>query len=67
MVALVTQLGISMLVCIFIGVFIGWFLSERLHIIILFPVMLILGILAGMRSCYGLIKRFADWDDHRKK
>ena len=39
MLALITQLGISMLTCIFL-------------------VFLILGILAGFRSCYTIILRF---------
>ena len=54
MLALITQLGISMLTCIFAGKF----LAERLHADWIFLVFLILGILAGFRSCYTIILRF---------
>ena len=53
MLALITQLGISMLTCIA-----GKFLAERLHADWIFLVFLILGILAGFRSCYTIILRF---------
>ena len=52
MLALITQLGISMLTCIFLCMIAGKFLAERLH------AFLILGILAGFRSCYTIILRF---------
>ena len=48
MLALITQLGISMLTCIFLCMIAGKFLAESL----------ILGILAGFRSCYTIILRF---------
>ena len=54
MLALITQLGISMLTCMIIGKF----LSERLQISWIFPLFLLLGILAGFRSCYMMIMRF---------
>ena len=55
MLALITQLGISMLTCIFLCMIAGKFLAERLHADWIF---LILGILAGFRSCYTIILRF---------
>ena len=55
MLALITQLGISMLTCIFLCMIIG---SERLQISWIFPLFLLLGILAGFRSCYMMIMRF---------
>ena len=58
MLALITQLGISMLTCIFLCMIIGKFLSERLQISWIFPLFLLLGILAGFRSCYMMIMRF---------
>lgn len=58
MLALITQLGISMLTCIFLCMLIGRFLSEKLQLDWIFPVFLLLGILAGFRSCYTIILRF---------
>ena len=58
MLALITQLGISMLTCIFLCMIAGKFLAERLHADWIFLVFLILGILAGFRSCYTIILRF---------
>ena len=58
MLALITQLGISMLTCIFLCMIIGKFLSERLQISWIFPLFLLLGILAGFRSWYMMIMRF---------
>ena len=55
MLALITQLGISMLTCIFLCMIAGKFLAERLHADWIFLVFLILGILAGFRSCYTII------------
>lgn len=58
MLALVSQLGICMLTCIFICVFLGEYVSRIFHQELLFPLMLLLGILAGMRSCYKMIQGF---------
>lgn len=58
MLALITQLGISMLTCIFLCMLVGRFLSERLDADWIFLIFLILGILAGFRSCYTIILRF---------
>lgn len=58
MLALITQLGISMLTCIFLCMIIGKFLAQQLHIDWVVLVFLLLGILAGFRSCYKIIMRF---------
>lgn len=58
MLALITQLGISMLTCIFLCMIIGKFLARQLHIDWVVLVFLLLGILAGFRSCYKIILRF---------
>lgn len=58
MLALITQLGISMLTCIFLCMIIGRLLSERLHVDWVFPIFLLLGILSGFRSWYKIITRF---------
>lgn len=60
MLALISQLGICMLTAIFFCVLLGRLLAERFHQELLFPVMLLLGIMAGMRSCYKVIQRFVD-------
>lgn len=53
--ALITQLGISMLTPIFLCVFLGWFLDEKFGWHTLIP-LLILGILAGGQTAYRLAK-----------
>lgn len=58
MLALITQLGISMMTCIFLCMIIGKFLSERMHIDWIFLIFLLLGILSGFRSWYKIISRF---------
>lgn len=60
MLALVSQLGICMLTAVFLCVASGSFLAEHFHQELLFPLCLLLGILAGMRSCYTVIQRFVD-------
>ena len=58
MLVLITQLGICMMTPIFFCVFLGQFLTQKTDIMILFPVLLVIGILAGFRSCYIMISRF---------
>lgn len=53
--ALVTQLGISMLVPIFLCVFVALFLEDKFSISVFVP-FLIVGILAGGRNTYMLAK-----------
>lgn len=60
MLVLISQLGICMLTAIFLCVFLGRFLAQQFHQELFFPFMLLLGILAGMRSCYDVIRRFVD-------
>lgn len=60
MIVLVTQIGICMLVPVFFCVFIGQYISETMDMPLLFPFCLLLGILAGFRSCYQMIRRFTD-------
>lgn len=57
--ALVTQLGVSMLVPIFLCLLIGTFLDKVFHTGSVFMlVFIILGICAGFRSVYMLTKGF---------
>ncbi len=53
--ALITQLGISMIVPIFFCVYVGSYLDNRFHWHTFIPLM-VLGILAGFRNCYILVK-----------
>ncbi len=55
--SLITQLGISILVPIFLCVFIGKFLDNRYNLPLFVP-LLILGILAGFRNAYVLVMGF---------
>ena len=58
MLALISQLGICMLTCILFCVFLGELLVRTFHQELLFPLLLVLGILAGLRSCYKMIQIF---------
>lgn len=60
---LISQLGITMLVAIGIGGLIGLKLSSLLHSELVFPVFLIIGSLAGFRSCYMFIRRFVSFEN----
>lgn len=63
MVILITQLGINMLVPIFICAWLGVKAVGIFHMDILFPCFLLLGILAGFRTCYMTIRRFVPVGD----
>lgn len=52
---LISQLGISIIVPIFLCVFIGLFLEDKFSISITVP-LIILGVLAGARNAYVLAK-----------
>lgn len=54
--ALISQLGISIIVPIFICIFAGVFLEKRYSISITVP-LIILGVFAGVRNAYYLLKQ----------
>lgn len=58
MLALITQVGINMLVPIFLMAWVGLWVDEKFSLS-LFPLFLILGIGGGFRSVYSLIKQFS--------
>lgn len=62
--AMVTQLGISMLAPIILCVFVGYWLDNKFGWSTVIP-LLILGILAGARNCYLLVMQMQT--DERKK
>jgi len=64
-IALITQLGLSMLAPILICAFLGSFLEHKWNISLFIP-LLIIGILAGYRNCYILVKKLLDNKKDRK-
>lgn len=63
--ALITQLGISMLIPIFLCTFFGVYLDEHYNIKLFVP-LLILGMAAGVRNVYKLVKN-ANSDEGERK
>ena len=55
---LISQLGISMMVPVFLCVFVGNFLDEKAHTGFFMPLFLVLGIAAAFRNVYYLLKPF---------
>lgn len=64
--AMITQVGISMLAPIVLCVFIGYWIDEKWGWHTILP-LLILGILAGCRNCYLLLKKLIQKDDEPKE
>ena len=68
--ALISQLGISIVVPIILCTFIGSFLQERFSVSLIVP-MIVLGVLAGARNAYVLakqaIKELKDEEDEEKE
>lgn len=64
---MVTQIGISMIVPIFLGVFLGYRLDRWLGTGFFFLVFLLLGILAAFRNIYKLTKPFYAEDLKRER
>lgn len=60
-IAMITQLGISMLAPVILCVFIGCQLDERFGWHTVIP-LLLLGILAGCRNCWMLVQRLIPKD-----
>ena len=58
LIVLISQIGITMMVPIFFCAWLGYLVSEKTGMEILFVVFLILGIMAGFRSCYITIRKF---------
>lgn len=63
---LITQLGISMMVPIFLCVFAGGWIDKKLQSGWALPVLLILGIAAAFRNVYYLLKPFYAKDKERE-
>ena len=66
MLVLISQLGICMMTPTFFCVFVGQFLSRRLNQELIFPFLVLLGMMADFRSCYTVITRFVNLKDNNK-
>lgn len=65
--ALGLQLGVTMLVCIFVSLFIGRFLAARIGKEGIIPFFIMLGALAGIRAWQKMIRRFLGTGGNRNK
>ena len=63
---LISQLGISMMVPIFLCVFAGGFIDEKAGTGFFMPVLLVLGIAAAFRNVYLLLRPFYAKDKARE-
>ena len=66
---LITQVGINMIVPIFLCTALGVFLDKKLELSFLTIVLFFVGALAGFRNCYIMAKKIYESDDkkHDKK
>lgn len=63
--AMITQVGISMLAPVILCVFIGYWLDQKFGWFTVVP-LLILGILAGARNTYLLLKKLIEEGGNKK-
>ena len=63
---MLSQIGISMMVPVFLCVWFGSFLDEKFGTAFLFPVFLILGFLSAIRNVYILTRTFYAKDKARE-
>ena len=63
---MISQISISMLVPIFLCLFLGNFLNEKCNTVYFVPVFLFLGIAASIRNVYLLTKSFYAKDKKRE-
>lgn len=64
--SLISQLGINMMVPVFLCVFVGSYIDNKFSTIFTLP-LLILGILAGFRNCYITLRPFLENKDDKKE
>lgn len=57
-VAMITQIGLGMIIPIFLCVYAGVWLNEKTKNEIFFPILLMVGILAAFRNLFSLTKSF---------
>ena len=58
MLLLISQIGITMMVPIFLCAWLGALAAKKTGMEILFVVFVVIGVMAGFRSCYHIIRRF---------
>jgi len=63
---MITQIGISMLVPVFLCAFLGLWLNKIFSVDYLFIILVILGVLAAFRSVYQLTRQFYQKDLDRE-
>ncbi|MCR5792683.1 MAG: AtpZ/AtpI family protein [Lachnospiraceae bacterium] len=63
---MITQIGISMLVPVFLCAFLGLWLNKIFSVDYLFIIFVILGVLAAFRSVYQLTRQFYQKDLDRE-
>ena len=63
--SLISQLGISMIVPVFLCIFVGIKLEEKFGVALTIP-FIILGILAGVRNVYAFVKQATDTMNYEK-
>ena len=56
---LISQLGLSMIVPVFLCIFLGIKLEEKFDVSVTIP-LIVTGILAGIRNVYALVKQATD-------
>jgi hypothetical protein len=62
MIYLILQIGLTMLVTVFICIGLGYLLEHFLGINLM-ALLIVLGVLAGMRSAYVLIRKFVSFSN----
>lgn len=65
-ITMITQIGISMMVPIFLCIFIGYELDRKFHTNAWFLIWLVLGIITSFRNVYYLTKSFYAKDKARE-
>lgn len=65
--ALITQIGISMLVPILLCLVLGHFIDKWLHVGFVTPILIVLGICAAFRNIYCLTRSFYAEDLKREQ
>ncbi|WP_310604412.1 AtpZ/AtpI family protein [Anaerosporobacter sp.] len=63
---LITQIGLTLLTTVFLCVFIGHKMDATFGTSFWFPIWLLLGLLAGFRNIYELVKKFYSKDKQKE-
>lgn len=55
---LITQIGLAILTTVFLSIYIGYQLDNRLGTSYWFPIWLVIGLIAGFQNIYKLVSKF---------